>query len=81
LNVIVRNGVAELWGAILDERQRQAIKVVAENAPGIKAVRDHLVFVGPMSGIVLESSEDAWQQVLNDDEEPSQSGNHIPDRE
>ena len=71
LNVIVRNGVAELWGAILDERQRQAIKVVAENVPGIKAVRDHLVFVGPMSGIVLESSEDAWQQVLDDDEEPS----------
>ena len=80
LNVIVRNGVAELWGAILDERERQAIKVVAENVPGIKAVRDHLVFVGSMSGVVLESPEDAWQ-ILNNDEEPSPTGNHTPERE
>ena len=72
LNVIVRNGVAELWGVILDERERQAIKVVAENVPGINAVRDHLVFVGPMSGVVLESPEDAWH-VLNDDEHSSQT--------
>jgi CBS domain-containing protein len=80
LNVIVRNGVAELWGVILDERERQAIKVVAENVPGINAVRDHLVFVGPMSGVVLESPEDAWR-VLNDDEQSSQPGNHTPECE
>lgn len=78
-NVIVRNGVAELWGVILDERERQAIKVVAENVPGIKAVRDHLVFVGPMSGVVLESPEDAWR-ILSDDAEPSRTGEHIPER-
>jgi CBS domain-containing protein len=80
LNVIVRNGVAELWGVILDERERQAIKVVAENVPGIKAVRDHLVFVGPMSGVVLESPEDAWQ-ILNNDEEPSRTGRRTPECE
>lgn len=80
VNVIVRNRVAELWGVILDERERQAIKVVAENVPGIKAVRDHLVFVGPMSGIVLESSEDAWQ-ALNNDEELSRAGDHPQERD
>jgi len=80
LNVIVRNGVAELWGAIFDERERQAIKVVAENVPGIKAVRDHLVFVGPMSGVVLESPGDAWQ-ILNNDEESSRTADHIPEHE
>lgn len=80
LNVIVRNGVAELWGVIPDERERQAIKVVAENVPGITAVRDHLVFVGPMSGVVLESTEDAWQ-IINDDKESSGTGGHTPRRD
>jgi CBS-domain-containing membrane protein len=38
LNVIVRGGVAELWGTISDEREREAIRVVAENVPGISQV-------------------------------------------
>lgn len=80
LNVIVRNGVAELWGVIRDERERQAIKVVAENVPGIRTVRDHLVFVGPMSGVILESAEDAWQ-ILNDDQESSRTSDHTPRRD
>ncbi len=60
VNVVVRNGVAELWGMITDERQRQAFVVAAENVPGVKSVRDHLVWVEPMSGMVLlQSDEDA----------------------
>ena len=50
LNVIVRGGVAELWGVIRDERERKAIRVVAENAPGISQVIDHLVYFRPMPG-------------------------------
>jgi osmotically-inducible protein OsmY len=46
-NVVVRNGVVELWGTILDERERQAAKVAVENVAGVKAVRDHLVWVEP----------------------------------
>jgi len=42
INVIVRNGVAEIWGTIFDEREREAVRVVAENVPGIKAVKEHL---------------------------------------
>jgi CBS domain-containing protein len=49
LNVVVRNGVVELWGDILDDRERQAAKVVVENVAGVKAVKDHLVWVEPMS--------------------------------
>ena len=29
INVIVRDGIVELWGTILDERKRQALLVVA----------------------------------------------------
>jgi CBS domain-containing protein len=46
INVIVRDGVVELWGSITDERERQAIIVAAENVPGVKAVEDHVEWSG-----------------------------------
>ncbi len=58
LNVVVRNGNVELSGIILDERERQALKVAAENVPGVKALHDHLTWVEPMSGMVFGSPED-----------------------
>jgi CBS-domain-containing membrane protein len=58
INVIVRNGVVHLWGTILDERQRKGIRVIAENTPGVKAVEDHLVWVEPMSGMVMLAPEE-----------------------
>jgi len=56
-NIVVLNGVVELWGTIFDERQRAALKVAAENIPGVKAVKDHLVWVEPTSGMVIEPRE------------------------
>lgn len=56
-NVIVRDGVVELWGMIVDERQREALKVAAENIPGVKAVKDHLVWIEPTSGMTIEPEE------------------------
>jgi len=58
-NVIVRDGVVELWGVIIDERQRDALKVAAENIPGVKAVKDHLVWVEPTSGMTIEPADPA----------------------
>jgi CBS domain-containing protein len=48
-NVVVRDGVVELWGEILDESERQATKVAIENVAGVTAIKDHLVWVEPMS--------------------------------
>jgi CBS domain-containing protein len=59
VNPVVRDGVVELWGAIIDERQRDALKVAAENIPGVKAVKDHLVWIEPTSGMVIEPPEEA----------------------
>ena len=58
INVIVKHGIVELRGAITDERERQAFIVAAENVPGVKAVRDHLVWVDAMSGMAFLSQED-----------------------
>jgi CBS domain-containing protein len=58
INVVVRNGIVELWGTIADDRERQALVVAAENVPGVKAVHDHLVWIDPASGIIIQSEED-----------------------
>ncbi len=58
INVIVSAGIAELHGVITDDRERAGLIVAAENVPGVKRVRDHLVWVEPMSGMAFPSSED-----------------------
>ena len=58
VNVIVKNGVAELHGIITDDRERQGLVVAAENVPGVKRVWDHLVWVEPISGMAFPSAED-----------------------
>jgi osmotically-inducible protein OsmY len=57
-NIVVRDGIVELWGTIFDERQREALKVAAENIPGVKAVKDHTVWVEPISGMVIEPRDE-----------------------
>jgi osmotically-inducible protein OsmY len=56
---VVHDGVVELWGVIVDERQREALKVAAENIPGVKAVIDHLVWIEPTTGLTIEPSDAA----------------------
>jgi predicted transcriptional regulator len=58
LSLTVKNGVVDLNGVILEEKEREALRVVAENAPGVKAIEDHLVWVDPVSGIVFEPRQD-----------------------
>jgi len=54
VNVIVKDGVAELYGAVTDDRERQGLVVAAENVPGVKRVVDHLVWVEPISGMAFK---------------------------
>jgi CBS domain-containing protein len=57
IDVVVRDGIVELWGVIVDDRQREALKVAAENISGVKAVKDHLVWVEPMSGMAFDAND------------------------
>jgi osmotically-inducible protein OsmY len=54
---VVKDGVVRLSGALTDERERQAIRVAAENIPGVKKVEDHLVWIEPNSGVIVEGPE------------------------
>jgi CBS domain-containing protein len=53
VDVRVKDATVELYGTIIDEGERAALRVLAENQPGVKAVRDHLVWVEPVSGFVI----------------------------
>lgn len=53
LDIIVKDGVVDLWGSITDERERRALIVAAENIPGVKAVKDHLAWIDPTSGMYI----------------------------
>lgn len=57
LAITVMNGIVDLNGVILDEKEREALRVAAENVPGVTAVEDHLVWVEPVSGIVIEAPQ------------------------
>ena len=57
LNVTVSGGVADVWGTITNEEERHAIRVVVENAPGVKTVHDHLVYIEPYTGTVIDAPE------------------------
>ncbi len=51
----VNGGVVRFRGTITDERHRLGLRVIAENCPGVKAVDDQLVWIEPLSGIVLDA--------------------------
>ena len=59
LAITVANGIVDLNGFILEEKEREALRVVAENVPGVRAVEDHLIWVEPMSGTIIDAPQEA----------------------
>ncbi|MBW4050810.1 MAG: CBS domain-containing protein [Proteobacteria bacterium] len=55
VDLTVKGGIVELLGVVTDPRQREAIRVLAENMPGVRGVVDHLLWVERMSGIPMDS--------------------------
>jgi CBS domain-containing protein len=53
IDVVVKNGIVDLSGEITDERLRTALQVLIESVPGVKVIRDHLVWVESVSQIVV----------------------------
>ncbi|MCC7345803.1 MAG: CBS domain-containing protein [Variibacter sp.] len=43
INVIVREGLVELWGIVDTSTEKQAVRVVAESTPGVRSVNDNLI--------------------------------------
>lgn len=47
LNVIVHDGIVELWGIVDSQVEKKAARVAAEEIPGVRAVNDNL-FIRPI---------------------------------
>lgn len=52
LNVVVHNGVVNLWGTVFSSSERQALKVLVERVPGVRGVQDHLIYYVPPAMLV-----------------------------
>ena len=50
LNVLVTDGVVELWGWVDSAEERKALIVAAEDVAGVREVQDHLATVAPYLG-------------------------------
>lgn len=58
IDVVVNDGVVKLSGALTDEREREALRVAAANIPGVKKVEDHLIWIEPNTGVIIEAPDD-----------------------
>lgn len=50
INIVVHHGVVDLWGFVDSAAEKDAIRVAAEAAPGVKAVNDNLRIYPVMYG-------------------------------
>jgi len=50
INVIVQDGDVALWGVVSSKSEKDAIRVMAETAPGARTVSDHIVIQKAATG-------------------------------
>jgi hypothetical protein len=59
IKISVHDGNVQLLGLIPSESCRKRLHAIAESAPGVKAVHDHLTQIDLTSGTFMRSSEDS----------------------
>ena len=51
-NVVVSDGVVHFWGTVGSEEERRALRIAAENIPGVRGIEDHTIsgprYLAPM---------------------------------
>ncbi len=57
MRVAVKDKVVTLEGTIFSDEERRAVITIAENAPGVKDVKDEMVFVDPGSGLAFPAAD------------------------
>ncbi|MBN3752222.1 CBS domain-containing protein [Paraburkholderia sp. Tr-20389] len=50
-SILVRDGVVHLWGVVTSDEEGKAIRVAAENVPGVKEVNSHLEYPAVLPGM------------------------------
>ncbi len=50
-SILVKDGVVHLWGVVTSDEEADAIRVAAENVPGVKEVNSHLEYPTVLPGM------------------------------
>jgi CBS-domain-containing membrane protein len=50
-SILVTDGIVHLWGVVTSDEEGNAIRVAAENVPGVKEVNSHLEFPAALPGM------------------------------
>jgi CBS domain-containing protein len=58
ISISVADGIVTYEGAVSDDRLRDGLRVLAENIPGVKKVRDRLAWIEPNSGFLVPFEEE-----------------------
>jgi osmotically-inducible protein OsmY len=58
VRITVTDGVVTLAGTVPNNREREALRAAAENVPGVKGIRDHIVWVEPVFRTVIGAPTD-----------------------
>ena len=45
--VVVAKGIVHLWGLVRSEEERRALRIAAENTPGVRGIEDHTQLASP----------------------------------
>lgn len=53
LEIVVFDGIVHLRGVICDEKDRQALRVLAQTTPGVEKVEDHLECIPPIPATII----------------------------
>ncbi|MCZ7659249.1 MAG: BON domain-containing protein [Xanthobacteraceae bacterium] len=51
LNIVVQDGVVDLWGAVATPEEKDAVRVAVETTSGVVAVKDNLILQRVVSGV------------------------------
>jgi CBS domain-containing protein len=42
-NIVVSDGIVHFWGTAASDEERAALRVLAENIPGVRGIEDHMI--------------------------------------
>ncbi len=59
VTVAVENGAVLLDGCVFDVRERDAMRVLAENVPGVKKIENRVICIEPNTGMLIYGPDDA----------------------
>ncbi|EEP0997563.1 CBS domain-containing protein [Salmonella enterica] len=58
VRITVTNGVVDIYGTILNENIRQALIILIEETTDCKHIRDHLIFIEPVTGLYITAGDE-----------------------